>query len=175
MHTLHATRLPDDAPHVFRLQLRTDAGTYIKEFVHGDGGRTVPCLADVAGAPASIRGLDVLAVHLDAWPGDGAATPPAALGVSARAAAASDWPVCDTPDALREAEGRAGEATTVSAADAAPHVDVVAVTAAKRARRGRRTGRRHRGKDARASLLPLPPASPPSRLPTKRPAQGPLH
>ena len=43
------------------------AGTYIKEFVHGDEGRTVPNLGTLLGCaePAKILQLDVLNVHMD--------------------------------------------------------------------------------------------------------------
>ncbi|KAJ2329443.1 putative tRNA pseudouridine synthase Pus10, partial [Coemansia sp. RSA 2673] len=43
----------------------SEAGTYIKEFVHGDLGRTVPSLADMAGVTADIIELDVENVSLD--------------------------------------------------------------------------------------------------------------
>ena len=61
---------PIDPARRISLTLRTQAGLYVKEFVHGDGGRTVPDLAAVAGCPpeagpAAITALDVLAVHLD--------------------------------------------------------------------------------------------------------------
>jgi tRNA pseudouridine synthase 10 len=43
------------------------AGTYIKEFVHGDGGRTTPNLGSLLSCdgPAEIIFLDVLEVHMD--------------------------------------------------------------------------------------------------------------
>ena len=43
------------------------AGTYIKEFVHSDEGRTQPHLASLLGLskPASIVQLDVNHIHLD--------------------------------------------------------------------------------------------------------------
>ena len=43
------------------------AGTYIKEFVHGDGGRTQPNLAALVGCSgaAEVLTLDVLQVHMD--------------------------------------------------------------------------------------------------------------
>lgn len=58
------------------LRLRTQAGLYVKEFVHGDGGRTTPSLVDVVVAssggddgnnkePAKCLSLDVCEVHLD--------------------------------------------------------------------------------------------------------------
>jgi tRNA pseudouridine synthase 10 len=53
--------------HFARLILDTEAGTYIKEFVHGDLGRTNPSFASLAGAAADILDLDVLEVDL-VWP-----------------------------------------------------------------------------------------------------------
>ncbi|KAJ3023591.1 UNVERIFIED_CONTAM: putative tRNA pseudouridine synthase Pus10 [Siphonaria sp. JEL0065] len=51
-----------------RLDLVTSAGTYVKEFVHGDGGRTVPSLKELLSVDAaSVVSLDVLHVYLD-WP-----------------------------------------------------------------------------------------------------------
>ncbi|KAJ3036936.1 putative tRNA pseudouridine synthase Pus10 [Rhizophlyctis rosea] len=51
-----------------RADMKTSAGTYVKEFVHGDGGRTRPCLAELLGVEsASVVALDVLEVHLE-WP-----------------------------------------------------------------------------------------------------------
>ncbi|MBS3069846.1 tRNA pseudouridine(54/55) synthase Pus10 [Candidatus Micrarchaeota archaeon] len=43
-----------------RLKIRTDAGTYVKEFVSSDGGRTVPSIAGVLGCAAVCRQLDVI-------------------------------------------------------------------------------------------------------------------
>lgn len=64
IHSLRAERLD---PHHFQLYLETQAGTYVKEFVHGDFGRTVPSLGNLLGAECDIMELDVDAVHLD-WP-----------------------------------------------------------------------------------------------------------
>ncbi|KAI8593161.1 hypothetical protein BDZ88DRAFT_187521 [Geranomyces variabilis] len=51
-----------------RVDLKTSAGTYVKEFMHGDGGRTVPSLKDLLEVESAIvETLDVLEVHLD-WP-----------------------------------------------------------------------------------------------------------
>ncbi|KAL6778806.1 hypothetical protein ACKKBF_B04560 [Auxenochlorella protothecoides x Auxenochlorella symbiontica] len=49
----------------FLLGLRTQSGTYVKEFVHGDLGRTVPCLGDLLGMPVTILQLDVMDIHMD--------------------------------------------------------------------------------------------------------------
>lgn len=51
----------------FALTLSTQAGTYVKEFVHGDLGRTDPSLGSILGTECDILALDVVAVELD-WP-----------------------------------------------------------------------------------------------------------
>ena len=53
--------------HHFRLFLSTQAGTYIKEFVHGDFGRTQPNLRGLMGQEVDILTLDVEEIVLD-WP-----------------------------------------------------------------------------------------------------------
>lgn len=54
--------------HFLILSLDTQAGTYIKEFVHGDLGRTQPNLASIAGVKgADLIELDVTEVSLQ-WP-----------------------------------------------------------------------------------------------------------
>lgn len=64
IHTMRA-KLADD--HHFYLQLTTQAGTYIKEFVHGDFGRTQPNLRTIMEMDVDILTLDVCEVLLD-WP-----------------------------------------------------------------------------------------------------------
>ncbi|XP_017775373.1 PREDICTED: putative tRNA pseudouridine synthase Pus10 [Nicrophorus vespilloides] len=51
----------------FELHVVTQAGTYVKEFVHGDFDRTTPNLRRIIGAPVDIAALDVTAINLD-WP-----------------------------------------------------------------------------------------------------------
>ncbi|XP_048732114.2 tRNA pseudouridine synthase Pus10-like [Ostrea edulis] len=51
----------------FNLSLSTQAGTYIKEFVHGDFGRTTPNLGTLMEVECDILELDVQSVELD-WP-----------------------------------------------------------------------------------------------------------
>ncbi|XP_077380326.1 tRNA pseudouridine synthase Pus10 isoform X2 [Festucalex cinctus] len=53
--------------HHFRLGLKTQAGTYIKEFVHGDFGRTKPNLCQLLDTHTDILELDVQSVDVD-WP-----------------------------------------------------------------------------------------------------------
>eukprot|EP01132_Coremiostelium_polycephalum_P001291 gene1291-1630_t len=54
------------SPHFFVLDvIGAQAGTYIKEFVHGDLGRTVPSIGSILNCEADILQLDVLNVDLD--------------------------------------------------------------------------------------------------------------
>uniref|UniRef100_A0A3P9Q9U8 tRNA pseudouridine synthase Pus10 n=1 Tax=Poecilia reticulata TaxID=8081 RepID=A0A3P9Q9U8_POERE len=53
--------------HHFYLGLKTQAGTYIKEFVHGDFGRTKPNLCQLLKTDTDILELDVESVDVD-WP-----------------------------------------------------------------------------------------------------------
>lgn len=47
----------------FELVLETESGTYVKEFVSGDGGRTVPSFSEALGVPCKVEALDVLAIN----------------------------------------------------------------------------------------------------------------
>ncbi|MFN7105304.1 MAG: tRNA pseudouridine(54/55) synthase Pus10 [Pyrobaculum sp.] len=50
-------------PHVFELYIRCQGGLYVKEFIHGDGGRTTPSVAEVLNTYLDVLELDVLAVE----------------------------------------------------------------------------------------------------------------
>lgn len=63
---MSATKVPD-RDNLFKLHLKTQAGTYVKEFIHGDFGRTKPNLGDLIGMEVDIAALDVIAINLD-WP-----------------------------------------------------------------------------------------------------------
>jgi tRNA pseudouridine synthase 10 len=56
-------RLVAAEPGRFTLELRAEAGTYIKEWVEGDGGRTDPSLAQLLGTPLAVESLDVVEIH----------------------------------------------------------------------------------------------------------------
>ncbi|WAR18749.1 PUS10-like protein [Mya arenaria] len=56
IHSMSATRVDDTH---FSVDLSTQAGTYIKEFVHGDLGRTRPNLSIILGIDVDILDLDV--------------------------------------------------------------------------------------------------------------------
>ena len=48
---------------MFDLTLETESGTYIKEFVSGDGGRSRPSFSEVLGAECHVETLDVLEIN----------------------------------------------------------------------------------------------------------------
>jgi tRNA pseudouridine synthase 10 len=58
-----SARVIESAAEGFTLEIRTEAGTYVKEWVEGDGGRTEPNLAGLVGVPLKVGFLDVLDVH----------------------------------------------------------------------------------------------------------------
>ncbi|XP_075003857.1 tRNA pseudouridine synthase Pus10 isoform X2 [Calonectris borealis] len=64
IHTMQSEYIDE---HHFRLHLKTQAGTYIKEFVHGDFGRTKPNIGSLLNRTADILELDVESVDVD-WP-----------------------------------------------------------------------------------------------------------
>jgi len=49
--------------HVFELFVRCQGGLYVKEFIHGDGGRTTPSVAEVLNSYLEVLELDVLSVE----------------------------------------------------------------------------------------------------------------
>lgn len=69
VHTIQ-TIPPDSKPHdqvqikdlsrnIFQIRLHASSGAYIKEFCHGDFGRTSPSLGDLVGKECEILQLDV--------------------------------------------------------------------------------------------------------------------
>ena len=65
IHDVLLKRTPNER--YFELEVSTQAGTYIKELVHGDIGRTEPSLRTLLGVPIDIMELDVMSINLD-WP-----------------------------------------------------------------------------------------------------------
>lgn len=55
--------LVDD--YIFDLTLETESGTYVKEFVSGDGGRSKPNFSEALGVPCVVQELDVLAIKYE--------------------------------------------------------------------------------------------------------------
>ncbi len=66
VHEMAAELVPGLPEGYFLLRLITAAGTYVKEFVHGDRGRTKPCVKDIleCGSAECVY-LDVTGVDLD--------------------------------------------------------------------------------------------------------------
>jgi hypothetical protein len=54
----------DPSGRFFTLEMRTQAGTYVKEFAHGDFGRTRPSVGELLGCEADILQLDVTDVEM---------------------------------------------------------------------------------------------------------------
>lgn len=52
-------------PNVVVLDIVTQAGTYVKELVHGELGRTEPSIASLIGMEIDIAALDVMNIELD--------------------------------------------------------------------------------------------------------------
>jgi len=48
-----------------QFSVRCEAGTYVKELVHSDEGRTVPSVAGVLGSTCEVIWLDVEDIHAD--------------------------------------------------------------------------------------------------------------
>lgn len=66
IHWMKIERLAESSQY-FLLHLCTQAGTYIKEFVHGDLGRTYPNIGSILGCMAEILQLDVTDVKMDGF------------------------------------------------------------------------------------------------------------
>jgi tRNA pseudouridine synthase 10 len=58
--TVHSFRLEPINARAFLLDIETQAGTYVKELVHGDRGRTTPSVSSLLRCPVDILQLDVL-------------------------------------------------------------------------------------------------------------------
>ena len=55
----------DDGHTEVEFTLRCESGTYVKETVHGDGGRTQPSVAALIRARCDVLWLDVADIHAD--------------------------------------------------------------------------------------------------------------
>ncbi|KAL9672127.1 hypothetical protein QQ045_028375 [Rhodiola kirilowii] len=66
IHWMEIERIAGSSQY-FLLHLCTQAGTYIKEFVHGDFGRTHPSIGSILGCRAEILQLDVTDVKMDCF------------------------------------------------------------------------------------------------------------
>jgi tRNA pseudouridine synthase 10 len=62
LHKVTLEAMPDDPGDRFSLRVHAESGTYIKEMVNGDEGRTVPSFSELAGIPTKVEFLDVIAI-----------------------------------------------------------------------------------------------------------------
>ncbi|OIT39489.1 PREDICTED: putative tRNA pseudouridine synthase Pus10 isoform X2 [Nicotiana attenuata] len=69
IHWMKVERISGSSQYLL-LHLCTQAGTYIKEFVHGDFGRTQPSVGSILGCRTEILQLDVTDVKMDCFQAD---------------------------------------------------------------------------------------------------------
>jgi tRNA pseudouridine synthase 10 len=62
VHAATVEEIASDPAERFSLRVRAESGTYIKEMVSGDEGRTVPSFTALAGVPVKVEFLDVVAI-----------------------------------------------------------------------------------------------------------------
>jgi len=62
---LTARPLETGDPNRFEMEVLTEAGTYVKELISGDGGRTRPSVSDLLGMQCTCEALDVIEVRFD--------------------------------------------------------------------------------------------------------------
>ncbi|KAJ1977166.1 hypothetical protein H4R35_002410 [Dimargaris xerosporica] len=72
---IHGMSITPLADHFVNVTLCTEAGTYIKEFIHGDCARSTPSFAQMISCRADLLALDVVTVDLQ-WPPTGFFPPP---------------------------------------------------------------------------------------------------
>lgn len=68
VHHITVESPPDAEGTRFSLRVLAESGTYIKEMVSGDDGRTVPSFSERLGAPVTVEFLDVVAILDEAHP-----------------------------------------------------------------------------------------------------------
>ena len=61
--TIYWVKAENVGEDTFELTLETESGTYVKEFVSGDNGRTQPNFSDAIGTKCVVETLDVLAIN----------------------------------------------------------------------------------------------------------------
>ena len=60
-----SVEIDEEGNMVAEFSLRCESGTYVKETVHGDGGRTQPSIASLVKAKCTVEWLDVADIHAD--------------------------------------------------------------------------------------------------------------
>jgi tRNA pseudouridine synthase 10 len=64
-------KILDRAPGDMQIEVKSESGTYIKELISGDEGRTVPSVAAFLGVECKVVALDVVWIHDQEGAGDG--------------------------------------------------------------------------------------------------------
>ncbi|MEA3143096.1 MAG: tRNA pseudouridine synthase 10 [Thermoplasmata archaeon] len=62
LHAVTVEEMPASPGQRFSIRVRAESGTYIKEMVNGDEGRTTPSLSERLGVPTKVEFLDVVAI-----------------------------------------------------------------------------------------------------------------
>lgn len=62
VRTVHRVEIEEVDGAEVVIVLEADSGTYIKELMHGDDGRTRPNVADIVGVPCEVTQLDVISI-----------------------------------------------------------------------------------------------------------------
>ncbi|HUR63667.1 MAG TPA: tRNA pseudouridine(54/55) synthase Pus10 [Candidatus Thermoplasmatota archaeon] len=62
LHAVTVEEMPESPGVRFSVRVRAESGTYIKEMVNGDEGRTTPSLSERLGVPTKVEFLDVVAI-----------------------------------------------------------------------------------------------------------------
>jgi tRNA pseudouridine synthase 10 len=62
LHAVTVEEMPASPGTRFSIRVRAESGTYIKEMVNGDEGRTTPSLSERLGVPTKVEFLDVVAI-----------------------------------------------------------------------------------------------------------------
>lgn len=65
LEAIDATAEKLDGEIFAEVTLRCESGTYVKETIHGDGGRTTPSVAGLLGIDCDVEWLDVADIHAD--------------------------------------------------------------------------------------------------------------
>ncbi|MEM4312691.1 MAG: hypothetical protein QXH95_01395 [Thermoplasmata archaeon] len=59
---IHSIKLISINGKKLEIEITADAGTYIKEFAHGDNGRTKPSISEILNQKVKIESLDVVKI-----------------------------------------------------------------------------------------------------------------
>ena len=67
-HVDYVTLKRTDDADIFELEMSTNAPKFIKEFIHGDFGRTEPSIKSLLKLPIELVELNIISVEMKNWP-----------------------------------------------------------------------------------------------------------